>query len=39
MQGQSYAIPTMHGGVDVIKPYVEMYYDRFSDDSLVVKPN
>lgn len=22
LQGQSYAIPTMHGGVDVIKPYV-----------------
>lgn len=23
MQGQSYAIPTMHGGVDDIKPYVD----------------
>ena len=23
MQGQSYAIPTMHGGVDAIKPYVD----------------
>ena len=23
MQGQCYAIPTMHGGVDVIKPYVD----------------
>ena len=22
LQGQSYAIPTMHGGVDVINPYV-----------------
>ena len=22
LQGQSYGIPTMHGGVDVIKPYV-----------------
>lgn len=22
-QGQSYAIPTMHGGIDVIKPYVD----------------
>ena len=22
MQGQSYAIPTMHGGVETIKPYV-----------------
>ena len=25
MQGQSYAIPTMHGGVDVIKPYVDEF--------------
>lgn len=24
-QGQSYAIPTMHGGVDVIKPYVDEF--------------
>lgn len=23
IQGQSYAIPTMHGGVDEIKPYVD----------------
>jgi hypothetical protein len=23
LQGQSYGIPTMHGGVDVIKPYVD----------------
>lgn len=23
LQGQSYAIPTMHGGVDDIKPYVD----------------
>lgn len=23
LQGQSYAIPTMHGGVDTIKPYVD----------------
>lgn len=23
IQGQSYAIPTMHGGVDSIKPYVD----------------
>ena len=23
MQGRCYAIPTMHGGVDVIKPYVD----------------
>jgi hypothetical protein len=25
MQGQCYAIPTMHGGVDVIKPYVDEF--------------
>ena len=25
MQGQSYAIPTMHGGVEVIKPYVNEF--------------
>ncbi|MCQ2326549.1 MAG: hypothetical protein MJZ71_03205 [Bacteroidales bacterium] len=25
MQGQSYGIPTMHGGVDVIKPYVDEF--------------
>ena len=25
MQGQSYAIPTMHGGVDTIKPYVDEF--------------
>lgn len=25
MQGQSYAIPTMHGGVEVIKPYVDEF--------------
>lgn len=25
LQGQSYAIPTMHGGVDVIKPYVDKF--------------
>lgn len=25
MQGQSYAIPTMHGGVGVIKPYVDEF--------------
>lgn len=23
LQGQSYAIPTMHGGVDAIKPYID----------------
>lgn len=27
IQGQSYAIPTMHGGVDVIKPYVDKFID------------
>lgn len=27
LQGQSYAIPTMHGGVDVIKPYVDKFID------------
>ncbi len=26
-QGQSYAIPTMHGGVDAIKPYVDEFID------------
>ena len=25
LQGQSYGIPTMHGGVDVIKPYVDQF--------------
>lgn len=27
LQGQSYAIPTMHGGVEVIKPYVDQFID------------
>ena len=27
LQGQCYAIPTMHGGVDVIKPYVDEFID------------
>lgn len=27
LQGQSYAIPTMHGGTDVILPYVEEFID------------
>lgn len=27
LQGQSYAIPTMQGGVDTIKPYVEQFID------------
>ena len=27
MQGQCYAIPTMHGGVDAIRPYVDEFID------------
>ena len=27
LQGQSYAIPTMHGGVEAIKPYVDGFID------------
>lgn len=27
LQGQSYGIPTMHGGVDVIKPYVDEFIE------------
>ena len=27
LQGQSYAIPTMQGGVDVIKPYVDEFIE------------
>ncbi len=27
LQGQSYAIPTMQGGVDTIKPYVDEFFD------------
>lgn len=27
MQGQSYAIPTMQGGVDTIRPYVDQFVD------------
>ena len=27
MQGQCYAIPTMHGGVDVIRPYVDEFIE------------
>ena len=27
MQGQSYGIPTMHGGVDAIKPYVDEFIE------------
>ena len=31
IQGQSYAIPTMQGGVETIKPYVEKFID-FADN-------
>lgn len=27
LQGQSYGIPTMHGGVDAIKPYVDVFIE------------
>lgn len=27
LQGQSYAIPTMQGGIDTIKPYVDEFID------------
>ena len=27
LQGQSYGIPTMHGGVEVIKPYVDEFIE------------
>lgn len=27
MQGQCYAIPTMHGGVEAIRPYVNQFID------------
>ena len=27
LQGQSYGIPTMHGGVDTIKPYVDEFIE------------
>lgn len=27
LQGQSYAIPTMQGGVETIKPYVDQFFD------------
>lgn len=32
LQGQSYAIPTMQGGVDTIKPYVEQFI-RFAQEN------
>ena len=27
LQGQSYGIPTMHGGLNVIKPYIDEFID------------
>ena len=27
LQGQSYGIPTMHGGIDKIKPYVDQFIE------------
>jgi len=27
LQGQSYAIPTMHGGVETIRPYVNRFFE------------
>ncbi|HBX44559.1 hypothetical protein [Limibacterium fermenti] len=33
LQGQSYGIPTMHGGVEVIQPYVEEFIDFAAEHS------
>lgn len=41
IQGQSYAIPTMHGGVDEIKPYVDRfinYAKQNPDKNFLVTP-
>lgn len=41
IQGQSYGIPTMHGGVDVIKPYVDdfvEYVKQHPDKKFLVTP-
>lgn len=41
MQGQSYAIPTMHGGTDVIKPYVDEFIEyakRHPEKKFLVTP-
>lgn len=41
LQGQSYAIPTMHGGVDVIKPYVDEFINfarEHRDKKFLVTP-
>lgn len=32
LQGQSYAIPTMQGGVDTIKPYVDQFITFAKED-------
>ena len=36
LQGESYGIPTMHGGIDVIKPYVDEFID-FAKDHIELK--
>ena len=36
LQGQSYGIPTMHGGTDAIKPYVDEFID-FAKQHLELK--
>lgn len=36
LQGQSYGIPTMHGGVEVIKPYVDEFI-RFAEANSQMK--
>ena len=33
LQGQSYAIPTMHGGIDEIKPYVDEFIEFAKQNS------
>lgn len=33
LQGQSYGIPTMHGGPDVIKPYVDTFINFAQEHS------
>ena len=33
LQGQSYGIPTMHGGIDVIKPYVDEFINFAKEHS------
>lgn len=41
LQGQSYAIPTMHGGVEVIKPYVDEFINfarEHRDKKFLVTP-